>query len=232
MSITANLSIIIITRPDAPTLAQAKKSAQFANEVLVIKKESISDFAFVRNQALKKAKYEWVLFLDSDEIITAESVSEIRRIIVENKLDGVYINRQDVFYDKPLKFGEAGSTVLLRMGKKTKMKWQRPVHEIANIRGEVGKSNIKILHYAHSSLQAFCNSITNYAQLETNFRNQSNQSFYLCQLLFYPWGKFIYNYVIKLGFLDGWRGLSYAVMMSLHSLAVRVLQYELKHEKS
>ncbi|MBU0579071.1 glycosyltransferase family 2 protein [Patescibacteria group bacterium] len=232
MYTTVELSIIIITRPNDPLLAKAKKSAQFANEVLVIKKKSIADFALTRNQALKMAKHEWVLFLDSDEVISPTSVNEIKKIIAENKLDGVYINRQDIFYDKPLKFGESGAIKLLRMGKKSKITWHRPIHEVAKISGVVGKSNIKILHYAHLSLKEFCDSITNYAEREANFRYQQDQSFYLLQLVFYPWGKFIFNYIIRLGFLDGWRGLCYAIIMSLHSLAVRVFQYELEHAKS
>jgi hypothetical protein len=34
------------------------------------------------------------------------------------------------------------------------------------------------------------------------------------------------NYWLKLGFLDGFAGLSYALMMSFHSLLVRIYLYE------
>ena len=44
--------------------------------------------------------------------------------------------------------------------------------------------------------------------------------------------KFVSNYWLKAGFLDGWRGLIYAVVMSIHSLAVRVFIYEQQQKNS
>lgn len=232
MSTTVNLSIIILSRPNEPLLAQTRKSANFADEILVIEEEQITNFAQVRNQALTKAKHEWVLFLDSDEVISPDSVNEIKEIVNENRLDGVYLRRQDIFYNKPLRFGEAGRIKLLRMGKKSKMAWNRPVHEVVAIDGLVEESNIRLLHYAHSSIDEFINSVINYAYLEAKYRLDQKMSFSSFQMIFYPPAKFIFNYIIKLGFPDGWRGLCYAMVMSLHSLAVRVFQYELEQQKS
>ena len=62
------------------------------------------------------------------------------------------VKRQDVFYHQLINHGEAGRMRMLRMGKKSKMTWERPVHEVAKIDGVVGRSNIKIIHCAHSSL--------------------------------------------------------------------------------
>jgi glycosyltransferase involved in cell wall biosynthesis len=229
---TTNLSIIILTHRDDDRLKQALASADFADEVITIKNQNISDFALARNQATKKATHDWVLFLDSDEKIDPKSINEIKKIIKHNKVDGVIINRQDIFYGKTLKHGEAGNTQLLRMGKKNKISWHRPVHEVATIDGRVKKTKIELLHQAHSNLNEFVLSITKYAAIEAKYRHQQKMSFSYFQLLFFPLGKFIYNYLFKLGFMDGWRGFIYAIMMSLHSFAVRVHQYEIKSQKS
>jgi len=228
MSHTIAISIIILFKQKDKKFKKAFASAQFAKEVIIIKHDQINDFSQARNQALKKAIYPWVLFLDSDEVISHESIAEIKKIIQTNLLDGVLINRQDIFYKKIIKYGEVGSVKLLRMGKGDKMSWQRPVHEVAAINGVVGDSDIKITHHAHSSLEDFINSVTSYAEIEARYRKRLNKNLILLELITFPIIKFVHNYFIKRGFLDGWRGLSYALIMSLHSFSVRVFQYELK----
>jgi hypothetical protein len=51
-------------------------------------------------------------------------------------------------------------------------------------------------------------------------------------IIFYPFGKFILNYFLKLGFLDGAPGFVYAFMMSFHSFLVRGKLYTLNHAKN
>jgi hypothetical protein len=41
------------------------------------------------------------------------------------------------------------------------------------------------------------------------------------ELIFYPFGKFIYTYFIQRGFLDGPAGFVYSFVMSFHSFLVR-----------
>ena len=225
-STTTKLSVIILYQQEDRLLKQAVASAQFADQIITVKNKEIADFAKVRNQTLKKAKHEWVFFLDSDETINPNSIAEIKHIIQQNRVDGVMINRRDIFYNQPLHHGEARWTQLLRMGKKTTLTWERPVHEIARVDGLVQVSGIKIDHFAHPSLSEFINKIIQYSQIEANYRLKNKNPIRNTELITFPVGKFIYNYIFKLGCLDGWRGLSYALIMSLHSLSVRVLLYE------
>lgn len=57
---------------------RALKSVEFADEILVEERRGISDFAAARKEALKKARGEWVLFVDSDELISDALTSEIK----------------------------------------------------------------------------------------------------------------------------------------------------------
>jgi len=232
MSSTVEISIIILFKQKDEKFQQALKSAQFAKEIITLKNDQINDFSQIRNQALKKATQKWVLFLDSDEVISRKSIAEIKRIVQNNLADGVMICRQDVFYNRVIKHGEAGNMKLLRMGKREKMVWKRPVHELAIVSGVTKDSNIKIIHQAHSSLTSFIISVINYAEIEAKYRTSLNKNPSILQLISFPIIKFIYNYLFKKGFLDGWRGLCYALIMSLHSFSVRVFQYELRYRKN
>lgn len=247
-STTAELSVIILNHRHDKRLQEAIKSAQFADEILIFDylsgadykqlknkldfkvfqmKTELEDFAVARNDALAEAKNKWVFFLDSDEQIREEDQRKIVQIIKHGLADGVFVKRRDSFLGKALNFGEPRQNRLLRMGKKSLMKWDRPVHEVAWVEGDIIESDICLIHQAHLNMTEFIDDINHYAQAEAEYRHQKGLRFELWQLLLLPLGKFLYNFVLKLGFLDGWRGLIYAFVMSLHSLTVRAGLYEL-----
>lgn len=247
-----SLSVIILYKKENPALKKAKKSVDFAQEIILIQKEKIIDFSQVRNQALQKVNTPWVLFLDSDEVFAQESIPELKELLLaknypQRNYTGASVVRQDIFHQKTLKHGEAGATRLLRLGKKSVLTWKRPVHEVALLKtGEIRKSKIKIFHYSHQNISSFLQKIIIYSNQESTYRmnnlKQENRPITVpiifpiiikLQLLIYPFAKFIYAYFFKLGFLDGYRGLVYAFIMSLHSLSVRSMILEkLKKKKS
>ncbi len=223
------ITVIILAKKDDSGLDRAQKSVMFAAEVLVITKPApITDFSMVRNEAISQASQPWVLFLDSDEAVAPESVAEISRLIKQDHCAGIEVLRRDIFHQRPLYYGEAGMMTLLRLGKRDQLHFSRPVHEVATVSGEVCTSNILIYHHAHPDINQFFDKNRYYAQLAAQDLAQRGQSFSLLKLIFYPPLKFSWNFFFKLGFLDGWRGFVYALMMSLHSCWVRVFQYELK----
>lgn len=247
-----NLSIIIITHRNDARFLQALQSAQFAQEVLIIDHHSqndwaklkskfnfkvlkwdkkLDDFSALRNWAVKQASFDWIFFLDSDEVIAPASVQAIADIIKQNPDKLIAVKRNDLFAGRELKYGETGHHFLVRMGQKQDILWQRPVHEVIMPLKAILKSQILIYHRAHLSINDFIQDINNYAQLEATSRTSQKLSKTFWQLLTFPIGKFIVNYFFKLGFLDGFAGIVYALIMSLHSLLVRVYLYEKHCEK-
>lgn len=62
----------------------------------------IIDFSGVRNSGYKLAKHPWILCVDSDEEATQKLLSEVRRVIQENR-PGVYYVRRTFYYNgKPV----------------------------------------------------------------------------------------------------------------------------------
>ncbi|HEX9817664.1 MAG TPA: glycosyltransferase family 2 protein [Patescibacteria group bacterium] len=242
------LSVVILTHRKDERFVQALASAQPADEVLVLDFDSnnywpsltrqfhfkkinqsgpIKNFSAVRNLALKQARYDWVFFLDSDEEIDPSSWLKIKALLGSD-FEGIFVRRRDVFYGKILRFGETGRTRLLRLMKKNASQFVRPVHEIAQVRGKIFFAQIELLHYAHRNISEFWTDISNYAKIEADYQSDRHLPIWLLTVktVVYPTAKFVQNYFWRLGFLDGWRGLIYAVMMSLHSLSVRVMSYE------
>lgn len=242
----SDLSIVILTNRNDSKFEQALNSAQFAQNILIIDNNSKNDwndlqkkyqfeiiehskaiinFAKVRNKALESVKTTWVLFLDSDEILPKNAATEIKNIIENNTYDAVSIKRIDYFLGKPLSFGETGNILFIRLFKTEHGKFVRNVHERVEISGKLGSANFNISHFSHDSIKDFLAKITHYAMLESkNKSTNKNETF--IQMCTFPIIKFILNYFVKLGFLDGYRGLIYAIMMSLHSFFVRVFRYE------
>jgi glycosyltransferase involved in cell wall biosynthesis len=241
-----NLSIVIITNRNDSRFINSLKNAQLAQEIFIIDNNSqnnwielrdkyrfiviehpdnIKNFSVVRNHALTMVKTSWVLFLDSDEVLSENAETEIKKIIKENFYDVICVPRVDYFLDKPLKFGETGTMALIRLFKTDKGKFVRNVHEVLDYSGKLGEANFQILHFAHQSIKDFMEKITRYARMESEARIYSKTE-NLIQMIIFPPSKFILNYFLKLGFLDGYRGLIYALMMSLHSFFVRVFYYE------
>jgi hypothetical protein len=253
-----NLSIIILNDRHDRMFEQALLSAACAQEVividqetnnhwphlekklkklnpdihcrLIIRKNPVKNFANVRNQAIKAVHTTWLMFLDSDEILSKKDWYKINHLINSDQIDAYRLKRVDYFHGQKMRFGETGNYFVVRLAKTNMIQYQRQVHEVPQITGRVGQSSLVIKHFPHQHLSGFLKTINNYAQLEVNYRFTKNIPYtkvkIYFELLIYPSGKFLLNYLFKLGLLDGFAGLSYAVMMSLHSLLVRVYLYE------
>lgn len=182
--------------------------------------QPIEDFSAVRNAELQSATSDWVLFLDSDEKISDADFEKLKQIISQTTAAGLYLRRSDIFYGKQLHYGEWGNTKILRAMKCTAARYQGKVHEVPIISGKTEQTDIVIQHYSHPSISQFITKVSRYAELAAKESNPSMLRTTL-ETVVYPDAKFFLNYFVRLGFLDGWRGLAYATMMSLHSFFVR-----------
>ncbi len=231
--------IIVSSDSDKNQLRKARGSIWFADEVIVVREKfPVSDFSKVRNRALERAKGEWVLFVDSDEIISKDLSLEIKSQISElktqnqnsnfktNGVAGFYIKRKDCFLGRWLEHGETANIRLLRLAKKNAGRWTRPVHEVWKINGKLGELKNPLLHYSHETVEGMVEKLDRYSGIEAEYRNKKQVNRLtgyqvITEMILFPVGKFIQNYIFRLGFLDGMEGFIHAGMMSGHSFLVR-----------
>lgn len=219
--------IVIDNNSDDKTAKIAKD-----NGALVYGVENEHDFSFLRNYGLSVAQNDWVLFVDSDEVVTESLAYEITSAISANleNYSGFYIKRIDTIWGKELTHGE-NTINLLRLGKKDKGEWKGKVHEVWEIKGKTKTLKNSILHFPHISISALWDSIDYYSTIrakELKEQNVKSNGFFIA---FYPFVKFMQDYVVKMGFLDGIPGFLMATSMSLHSFMVRGKLYLLNTKK-
>lgn len=241
----APITTILLHKNAQPLLEKALSSISWCKEIIILDdnstdpphklasiyqaklvKRELTSFAEQRNFALHIATQPWVLFLDADEVISDPLQNEIQQVIQHTKYAGFLIPRVDEFMSRVLRFGETNSLHFLRLAKKDAGQWSRAVHEQWNIQGSITLLHHPILHKPHESISTFLDKINHYTQLELVEHKKTSKIFILLQLVLYPFGKFVQNYILRLGILDGFPGLCMAYMMSIHSLVVRVKMYE------
>lgn len=245
------ITCIILTRNEEKNIKNCLDSVSFCDEVIVIDDNSTDntkkisekygavfithslqdDFAAQRNYALKRAKNEWVLFIDADEVVTDKLAKSIQLALLSDSVQGYYINRQDEMFGEILKHGELKDKKFLRLGLKTKGKWEGKVHETWSGIEKTGILKGDLLHYPHKTLSEFIAEINFYTTLRAQELKDQGQRSNIFTIIFYTKAKFFQIYVLKLGFLDGMSGLLLSTFMSFHSFLVRSKLYLLQVKK-
>jgi glycosyltransferase involved in cell wall biosynthesis len=235
------ISALILSHNDEKTIAKTLESVRWCDECIVIddfstdKTVSIvkkfhgkvlirhlaGDFASQRNFALKQAKGNWVFYVDSDEVVTDALQQEILRVVEDPNVTGYFLKRTDYFYGKSLRHGETAGVRLLRLAKQDAGSWIRSVHEVWKIKGPTATLSEPLLHYPHSNVAQFLDEINWYSTLNAKLLFTQKKHEPAWYVVSYPAAKFIVNYLLKRGYLDGMPGLIVALMMSFHSFLTR-----------
>lgn len=184
-----------------------------------------ADFSQQRNYAISEAKGDWIFFVDTDEIVGDNLKKEIIEAIESKDNQGYYIKRVDLCFHQPFLHGETGDIEILRLARRKAGKFSRSVHEYWQIKGTVGKLVHPLYHNKDHFISEFMSRISLYGPSDSFELDRESKSFNYFRLLVYPKAKFIVNYFVKLGFLDGLPGLFQAYLMMIQSLSVRVFQW-------
>lgn len=152
------------------------------------------DFSAARNYALKKAKGDWIIFLDSDEYVSEESLKYIKNIIDESE-----IMKCNSILIESININEDTNTIQSKLNiikifkNNSNLRYKGKIHEkIFNSNGNLqvmdGSEYIKVFHTGYSSStlkeknKAGRNIELLYEELDNN-KNDSNIYFYLVESL-------------------------------------------------
>ena len=177
-------------------------------------------FGAQRNRALKLCRHEWVLNIDADEVVPLGLRTEIETLMRREMIDFnlVKIPWHTVLFGKRLKFGRYSTPqgkLFLKEGAQFK---QRSVHETLLIPSEHSLTLTSGLdHYSWRDYKHLVSKHIEYAALSASDKYAAGKSSNLIYAYLRLVTDFLQQYVLRLGFLDGWRGLLMAGVLGQYA---------------
>jgi len=175
----------------------------------IIEREYIYSADF-KNWAIPQAKHEWILLVDADERVTPELAKEIKQILYgEPEYHGYVIYRRNYIFGRLVKRSGWGTDKVLRLFKRdiSRYKDMRVHSEIVVETGRVGRLKGKLEHFTYWNFGQIMQKYERYATWAAeDLRDRGIKSNFL-YLTLVPLWRFIRQYFIQRGFLDGIPGL-------------------------
>ena len=200
---------------------------------------------------------EWVLIVDADEVVVPELAAEIRDRIARDEADGYYLNSKYYFLGRRIKHCGYSECWNLRLFKHRLGRYERmpdhtggrsgdnEAHEHVELDGRVARLTHELDHHAYPTIAAWVEKHNRYAVWEAamyeRFLSEPIppgigrgkrfkrllKKIYL-RLPMRPVVRFLYSYIVRLGFLDGKPGLVFCVLLSFYDFLAWANVYERK----
>jgi glycosyltransferase involved in cell wall biosynthesis len=166
-------------------------------------------FAAQKNSAIEKAAGDWVLQLDADEALEKELADEINRELgQEGSLVGYWIPRKNFFLGRWIKHGGFYPDPKLRLIRLGAGKFEEyGAHPTIKVNGPTGRLKHALIHNAYPTLRGYIDHMNSYSSSGAEVAvARGYRAFNLLNILVRPKLTFLYNYIFRLGFLDGREG--------------------------
>lgn len=187
--------------------------------------ESWKGFAAQKNSAIDKAACAWVLLLDADESVPAPLCEEIRQAMRDApaEVDGYLLPRMNYYFGRWIRHGGYWPDRKLRLFRLGKGRVaDRPVHEDVEVSGRVGKLRNGLYHDAYPTLASCFQTMDWYSTLKAqHLMQKGRRGFSFLYIVIAPVCQFLYNYLLRGGFLDGKPGF----IVHLHQSIYIVLSF-------
>jgi glycosyltransferase involved in cell wall biosynthesis len=179
-------------------------------------------FAGQKNSAIDKCAGTWVLSLDADEELTGELQAEIRTMLDADAqmmppVDGYRLRLRHVFLGRWMRYGGYYPDIKLRLfrrvtGAGVAHFTDRPVHESVQVDGRVETMQRDFLHHGYPNLEIYLEHMNRYSTLGGRIvaeKGKVSRSWpaFCWNVALVPLLTFVWNYFLRLGFLDGREGL-------------------------
>lgn len=126
------------------------------------------DYAQQRNAALDFVDTDWVFFVDADERGTEDLGREIGELLVDCPEAGFFVPRHNYIFNRLTKGAGWFPDYQFRLFRHGHVRYERPVHEIASVDGDIGYLKNPLLHYNYSDPEQFHNKQASYTDYDAS----------------------------------------------------------------
>ncbi len=248
------ISAVIISFNEEKKIRAAIESVKWCDEILVVDSGSTDStvaiaksygaktvartwegFAKQKQFAVDQATYDWVLSLDSDEVISEklrEEILALKNSRVEPSAEGFRIPRLSIYMGRAIRHCGWYPDWQLRLFNRKRGRWKNVlIHESVEMDSDatVAKLSNDIFHYSVDSTSQHAKLIAErYAPLAARQMFRDGRSTSRLNVAFQPILKFIETYLFKLGFLDAFPGLCISYFAAHHAFLKHLLLLEMR----
>lgn len=249
------ISAVIITYNEMGYIEQCIESVRFADEIIVVDSYStdgtyeylrelpfvkviqhpFANFTAQKSFALEQASHDWVLFPDADEVIVPALREEILNTVASDPEEvAFWFYRQFMFEGKPLHYSGWQTDKNYRLFRKSKACFsdRKLVHETLEVCGKSGIFSEKLVHYCYKNYEDYKSKMLSYGRLKAKEDFFREKPFSYLSMIIKPAWKFFNHYFLRLGILDGKKGVTICYLNALGDLerAKELQQLEKKNE--
>lgn len=163
-----------------------------------------------KNFATSAASNDWVLSLDADEELTAELRTSIAQAMASPQYPVYKMARITNYCGQWIKHCGWYPDYQVRLYDRRRGRWQEPkVHEywkLADGEDIMGQLRGDLLHYSFTSIEQHRCKMDRYTDLAAMEAAEKGRGATIFKVIFSPVWRFISEYFLKLGFLDGYYG--------------------------
>jgi glycosyltransferase involved in cell wall biosynthesis len=167
-------------------------------------------FAGQKNSAMDKAACDWILQLDADEVLEPKLAAEIDNAVESNpNVQGFWIPRKNFFLGRWIRHGGFYPDPKLRLIRRGAGRFEEyGAHPTIKVTGPTVHLKHAIIHNAYPTLRGYIDHMNSYSSSGAAVAVVAgHRNFSLINIVIRPLLTFIYNYFLRLGFLDGREGL-------------------------
>ena len=248
------ITAIIPTLNEEERIKNSLKSAEFADEIIVIDSYStdrtveivkqsnakllqrkFDDFSSQKNYAIEQASNDWIVWIDADEVLTKELQDEMKAAVSNaGDLVGFYVYRVFFFKGKKMRYTGTQNDKLIRVFNRKYCKYEGKVHEKIKSEGKVGILQHKILHYSYISFDRYIVKLNQHSALKAEELYEKGLMITPFHIIVKPIARFVKHYFIKLGILDGFYGfiISFALSYGVLVRYIKLWNLKQKHKRN
>lgn len=240
------LSAVVITYNEEARIRRCLSNLGWVDEIIVVDGGSTdatvsicreyTDFVFARsfdnfstqrNYGLEKARGDWILSVDADEVVSGELRAEIERVLQAPEYDAYCVARNEHIFGKVVGYWPWRPALLIRLFRKEKGHWVGAVHEGVVVNGGVGKLRSRLDHFSHETIAAFITKLNTYTSLEAKTIVETGDRPRPWKIVVYPLGRFFVSYFLYGAWTDGMHGFLLAALVAIYSFVRQVKIWEL-----
>lgn len=197
----------------------------------------------------------WVMFLDADEFVDDRFCDELQSILPTTRHSGFWLNYHRWFLGRRLEHGESNRKLALfrlGMGEYERIDdvgcsaLDMEIHEHPIMIGSVGEIRTPIDHRDFRSMEHWLAKHNHYSTWEAHriaalresdamawavFSRRQRMKYAALGRWWLPPTHFVYSYILRRGFLDGYAGFAYALSKCFYFWQVGVKLRELRDRK-